>query len=201
VWVEKEALIDVVGQAVRPFRLPHFACRGYTSQSEVWSAAMRLLGYMREGLTPVIFHLGDHDPSGIDMTRDIRDRLALFCNHHGYPAPEVKRLALNMDQIEEWNPPPNPAKVTDARFRDYEMNYGSESWELDALDPDTIVELIRDNVRPLVNQEAWDEQKKKEATGRAELEVVVEHYDDVKRYLRDEGWLDDESIEVDDDED
>lgn len=201
VWVEKEALIDVVSQAVRPFRLPHFACRGYTSQSEVWSAAMRLIGYYREGLTPVIFHLGDHDPSGIDMTRDITDRLALFCTHHGYPAPEVKRLALNMEQIEEWNPPPNPAKVTDARFRDYEMNYGSESWELDALDPDTIVETIRAAIRPLVNLEEWDRMKEKERIGRAELQAVVDHYGDLKDYLHDNDWLEITDDEEDEDAD
>lgn len=199
VWVEKDALIGVIGTAVRPFRLPHFACRGYTSQSEVWGAAMRMVEYRRQGLTPVIFHLGDHDPSGIDMTRDIRDRLALFCWHHGYEPPEVKRLALNMDQIEEYDPPPNPAKVTDARFASYEAEYGEESWELDALDPDVIVTLIRDNIRPLIDKDAWDGMKEKEAKGRATLEAIREHYDSVIEHLDAEGLL--PEVEVSDDED
>lgn len=78
----------------------------------------------------VILHLGDHDPSGIDMTRDISDRLELF----GADV-EVKRIALNWDQIDEFTPPPNPAKLSDSRAGAYIAEYGDESWELDALEP------------------------------------------------------------------
>ena len=71
VWVEKDALVDIVGQACQPIDTPYFSCRGYTSQSEMWTAARRFLRQnQREGR--YIIHLGDHDPSGIDMTRDIQ---------------------------------------------------------------------------------------------------------------------------------
>ena len=68
VWVEKDALVDIVGQACRPLDTPYFSCRGYTSQSEMWSAAQRFIGQDYRD-NRVIIHLGDHDPSGIDMTR------------------------------------------------------------------------------------------------------------------------------------
>jgi hypothetical protein len=105
VWVEKDALICIVEQAASRLDCPCFSCRGYTSQSEMWGAAMRFIEKSENSRECVLIHLGDHDPSGIDMTRDIRERLAMFG-----ASVDVKRIALNMPQIEEYNPPPNPAK-------------------------------------------------------------------------------------------
>ena len=93
VWVEKDALVDIVGQACRPLDTPYFSCRGYTSQSEMWSAAQRFISQDYRD-NRVIIHLGDHDPSGIDMTRDIQERLQMF-GADVY----VKRVALTMNQI------------------------------------------------------------------------------------------------------
>ena len=145
VWVEKQALEQVVEQAAEPFDVGYLACKGYMSQSEMWSAAQRLGAKRAAGKTAVIIHLGDHDPSGIDMSRDIGARLKQF----GVTA-EVRRIALNMDQIEEHNPPPNPAKQTDARYKNYERDFGDESWELDALEPSMIEDLITDTIKGYV---------------------------------------------------
>ena len=41
-WVEKDALIGVLEVACRRHQIPYFSCRGYTSDSEVWSAAQRM---------------------------------------------------------------------------------------------------------------------------------------------------------------
>lgn len=72
------------------------------------------------------------------MTRDITERLTETFG----VCVEVKRIALNMEQIEELQPPPNPAKLTDSRVGGYIKNFGRQSWELDALDPNTITNLI-----------------------------------------------------------
>ncbi len=78
VWCEKEALIGIFARVCRTYDVDYFACRGYVSQSEMWRAARRLHRYSTMGQTPVILHFGDHDPSGIDMTRDIVDRMGMF---------------------------------------------------------------------------------------------------------------------------
>lgn len=78
VWIEKDALVGVIEGVCEANDVPYFSCRDYTSQSEVWGAAQRLLRHVRRGQIPVVLHLGDHDPSGLDMTRDITDRLGLF---------------------------------------------------------------------------------------------------------------------------
>lgn len=180
VWVEKDALIGIVSQICSKLDVPHFSCRGYTSQSEMWAAARRFISQdHRESRT--IIHLGDHDPSGIDMTRDIRERLALF----GADV-DVKRVALTMEQIERFSPPPNPTKLTDARASGYISEYGHECWELDALEPKIITSLIRNEVTALMDADLFTEVERREQTDKSNIQLVCDNYDDVIRNLRDE---------------
>jgi hypothetical protein len=165
VWIEKEALAGVFERVCKEERVSYLSCRGYTSQSEMWRAAQRLMEYQDKDQQPVILHFGDHDPSGIDMSRDIKDRLALFGANV-----EFKRLALNKAQVDEYDPPPNPAKATDTRFEDYRSVYGDESWELDALDPTVLSDLVRKEIETLKDKVAW--------------KIKVEEEEEHKRLLR-----------------
>lgn len=175
VWVEKQALIEVVQRAASRFRVASFACKGYVSQSEMYEAGKRIQGYLDVGQTPLILHLGDHDPSGLDMTRDIERRLSMF----GYTEVEVRRIALNMDQVEAYNPPPNPAKMTDSRVHDYISQYGPSSWELDALDPATLDALIALNIRAEMDEPAFEAERRRERQVRAQMVNVAQHWDEI----------------------
>lgn len=174
VWIEKEALVGVVEPICEELDIAYFACRGYSSQSEQWRAGKRFCQRWDDSRqSTVILHLGDHDPSGIDMTRDNRTRLELFTSQFG-DIVEVQRLALNMDQVDQYNPPPNPAKMTDSRAEGYVAQYGDSSWELDALDPPVIAALIREAVDPLIDNRLWDERKELEKRGRERLSLISE---------------------------
>jgi len=154
VWIEKDALIGIVENVCSDLDVPCFSCRGYISQSAMWRAARRHLEKEACGdKNTYILHLGDHDPSGIDMTRDIEDRMSLFGSNVA-----VRRLALNMEQIDELSPPPNPAKFTDSRYARYISQYGHQSWELDALEPSYIDELVTTEIQKLTNQKKYKEQ-------------------------------------------
>lgn len=198
VWVEKEALAGVVQRAANAWDLDWFSCRGYTSSSELWSAAQRLLRYIRRDQNVVILHLGDHDPSGLDMTRDIDDRLQLFIGHHLRSRPnarasvEVRRIALNMDQVEQYDPPPNPAKTTDSRAADYIEQYGPESWELDALDPATLDALIRSHVENIVDVDRYQALEDAETEMRNDLTTAARRWDEVTEFLDSEPETDEE---------
>ncbi len=158
VWIEKDALIGVIEGVCRREDVSYFSCRGYTSQSEMWGASIRLFKHHEEsGQHPVIIHLGDHDPSGIDMTRDIEDRLRLF----GLDI-TVERIALNMNQVNKYNPPPNPAKITDSRAGKYIQNFGRESWELDALEPTMLEKLIASKIARYRDERLWAKMVAKE---------------------------------------
>jgi hypothetical protein len=200
VWIEKDALVGVFEPVCEELDAPLFSCRGYTSQSEVWCAAQRLEAYLMTGQEVVILHFGDHYPSGLDMTRDIRERLQLFLlrdwiNHederHAFTSREerrdwlvreheargwdtrldVRRLALTWVEIQRYSPPPNPAKSTDARYRKYSEEFGHESWELDALEPTVLGQLVRDEVAGLLDHDRWDASVAREQAGAARLQA------------------------------
>lgn len=169
VWVEKEALIDVVGKVCSALDVTHFACKGYGSQSELYAAGKRLEAKKAEGKHPVILHLGDHDPSGMDMTDDIENRLSLFARHRV----DVRRLALNMDQVEQYAPPPNPTKTTDARTKQYTQRFGSSCWELDALEPSVIGDLISTSIHEFMDPVLWRQAIELEQAHKRDLAVMA----------------------------
>lgn len=173
VWVEKDALKGIVGQVCRRLDVPYFSCRGYVSQSEMWSAANRLIKINKINRQPIILHLGDHDPSGKDMSRDIVERLEVF----GVEDLVFERLALNYDQIELYNPPPNPTKVTDSRCRGYMEEFGTECWELDALKPEVIDSIITDNICRYIDITKFSTKKAEEAGCKRLLRTVAENWD------------------------
>ena len=181
-WIEKDALLGVLEAAAEPWQLPYFSCRGYTSASEVWGAARRIGRVIDRGRKAIVLHMGDHDPSGLDMSRDIEARIRLFLAGDGIADQEqfeLRRIALNRDQIDEYDPPPNPAKTTDSRYASYEVEHGDESWELDALSPEVIARLVEDQVRGLLDEEAWGQAKAAQAQGRTQLQAVSQRWSSV----------------------
>ena len=175
VWIEKDALVGVIEDVCQRNDVPFFSCRGYVSDSEMWSGGIRILNHTKKKDQEVlILHLGDHDPSGIDMTRDIEERLSLFSDNATF---EMRRIALTMEQIEELSPPPNPAKITDSRYGGYVTRYGEESWELDALEPQYIANLIRDNIEQERDEDKWNEAIDKQERERGQIDTIIKRWD------------------------
>lgn len=180
VWVEKDALSSVIRRPCAKWRVPYMACKGYLSASTAWEAGQRMWEADQDGQRCVVIHLGDHDPSGIDMTRDNRDRLRMF----GHDADiEVRRIALNMDQIERYNPPTNPAKMSDSRAGDYLAQFGESSWELDALSPSVLDSLISDTIEEYIDPDVWEATLAEEEEVREHLKKIHANWDQVDQFL------------------
>lgn len=175
VWVEKDALEGVLGKVANDLDVPFFSCRGYGSDTSFWNAGQRFKGYAEAGQTPVLIHLGDHDPSGIDMSRDIAARVGLFMDGLGGDL-VFERVALNLGQVRRFDPPPNPAKVTDSRFRGYVEAHGTECWELDALDPEVIEDVVRSAVLPYRDEDRFADRLAAEADFRRTLRRAADHW-------------------------
>ena len=143
-WVEKDALSGVLAPVATQYHITLMVNRGYSSQSAMYEASRR---FIYEGDKEChLFYLGDHDPSGEDMVRDVQDRLNMF----GAEV-EVTKIALTMEQVQKYNPPPNPAKLTDSRANNYIAKFGNESWEVDALPPEALRTLITDTILEHLN--------------------------------------------------
>ena len=155
-WVEKDALAGVLQPLAWEYHVTMMVNRGYSSQSAMYDAGNR---FSREGRgkSCVLLYLGDFDPSGEDMVRDIGERLEMFGANV-----KVEKIALTMAQIKKYNPPPNPAKLSDPRAVKYMAEHGDSSWEVDALPPEVLAEVIRGAIKPLVNVAKMNEVKRKE---------------------------------------
>jgi hypothetical protein len=233
IWIEKDALIGVVEDPCYTYQVDYFSNRGFTSQSAMYEAAQRIRRRLNKGQDVHIFHLGDHDPSGIDMSRDIESRLRMFLAvdlkedlrtkagelmsqaeaggalvlngstfKERYPEQHDKlveeltkfqrergklhfdRIGLNMDQIDELRPPPNPAKFTDSRAKGYIDTYGYDSWELDALPPDYMVDLVRRAILSVRDERLWGIEVQREIKERKLLKSIADNWTEVRKFVQ-----------------
>jgi hypothetical protein len=151
----------------------------------MWAASQRLGERIAEGQEVVVLHLGDHDPSGIDMSRDIGRRISDFLWGDGREEGmfALRRIALNYDQVTAYGPPPNPAKLTDSRVASYIDRFGTESWELDALEPTVIGDLITEHVLALRDEAEWAKIESEEKRQGAVLRACHERWSEVAEFL------------------
>jgi hypothetical protein len=132
-WLEKDALAGVVLPITALYDVPLMVARGYASLSFLHSAAE----YINELEVPVyIYHLGDFDPSGMNAGEKIEETLREMA-----PDADItfQRIAVTVDQINAWNLPTRPTKMTDSRAR----GFGEISVELDAIEPNRLRDLAR----------------------------------------------------------
>jgi hypothetical protein len=173
VWIEKEALIGVIEPTCK--KLSFFACKGYSSSSCAHEAAMRLQEYANGGQKPVILYLGDLDPSGEDMSRDVANRMEAFSVDV-----QIKRLALNMDQVKQYNPPPQMVKQSDARSKKFIAKNGNSCWELDALGTDVLARLVDTAVSSMLNKRRWEQATTRQEAERRQLLDLSEKWNPAK---------------------
>lgn len=165
VMVEKQALEGVLTPVCNQWGVRFTANKGYSSSSTLYETGKRLAA-VEPGKACYILYLGDHDPSGLDMTRDIQERLSMFS---GIPV-NVERLALNYDQVLALNPPENPAKETDARYKEYLQSFGTASWELDAIEPQALADMVTAAIEnKITDLIAWNDTRRLQADMTAQL--------------------------------
>lgn len=180
VWIEKDALIELAKEACDAFDIPFVAVKAYNSASAMWEATKRFREYVRSGQRPLILHLGDHDYTGDDCSRFLQERMELMT---GSPV-ELRRLALNIDQIEKYELPPQPGKHSDPRFKGYFAKHSTtDVWELDALAPDIIVKIIEDGIRSVLDPELRQVFVAEAAMGRNQLRKTAKNWEHVKQSI------------------
>lgn len=171
VWVEKDALSGVLSRVTEYYHVRLMVNRGYSSTTAMYDAAERLRSQADNGRDPLILYLGDHDPSGLDMIRDISDRLAKF----GITA-TVTPVALTHEQINQYDPPPNPAKVSDPRATGYIKEHGRVSWEVDALNPRTLLDVVGNHIRQNIDIHKFESMMDREKADIKELQTIISSY-------------------------
>jgi hypothetical protein len=163
-WLEKDALSGIFEEALDPYGVTLNVGRGYDGWDSIHEAAQRF----RSGEGCAILYFGDFDPSGEDMVRSLRERLAEFeCQ------PEIGKCALTFEDVRRYRLPPDFTKQTDTRRAAFVARYGDISVELDALP----LEVLR--ARIVEEVEAWidlDALARIRATENAERERLIEAF-------------------------
>lgn len=131
-------------------------------------ASKRFKQATNEGKEPVILYYGDADPSGDSIPVSIKENL----DRLGVDV-ELKRMALNPDQIEEMNLPGVPAKITDSRTANWD---GKSCVELDAIEPDTLAQMCKDDIEELFDRDLYNELKDQEKEERQKYQKALKEF-------------------------
>jgi hypothetical protein len=203
VWVEKDAISSVLKRVTSKYGVKILVNRGYGSASSMYDAYERIEAQLNGAAErAVIIYLGDHDPSGLDMIRDINDRIAEMLAYSVEDSAdkfEVKQIALTMKQIRQYSPPPNPAKTTDTRSPEYIRQHGNKSWEVDALKPEVLNALLTKAIEAEIDISTYTDVMDQERDQRTEIRKIGTHYGKIKKFVA-KLTVDDDDPEPDDED-
>jgi hypothetical protein len=160
--VEKNGIVEQLQSWFGDLGVPILALGGYSSQTYADDVRDDIEAQMRRA---VLIYAGDFDPSGEDIDRDFLKRVEGF--------DEVRRIALNTEQIEEYDLPENAGKKTDTRAGSFVAKHGRlVQVELDALAPDVLRGLYQDAIDDFWDYDAYDAILKTEADERARVRAA-----------------------------
>ena len=207
VWSEKDALSGILYEITSKYHVRLVINRGYSSITAIYDAYKRFKEAIIDEKKVYVLYFGDHDPSGLDMIRDIKERLMnllmigllrekaedmknmtnddeefkeMIDSHMGWVQEHLSviHVGLTYDQVLEFNPPPNPAKEDDPRSKGYKAQYGTSSWEVDALPPNILNELLTEAIEAEIALSKYEEILAQEEEDKYKLEKVKNKFNE-----------------------
>lgn len=170
VWLEKDALADVIYPTVDGWGVPLFVTRGVSSSTYTYNAAQDVIAHARNGQRTMIFALFDYDAGGERGFNKVREISGRAGGVGSLMQPAIDRLALTAEQVEAWSLPTRPAKKSDPQA----AKWGNRpAVELDAIPTGTLIGLVDDAIRSLVDPRAWNVEQAVEAEERRGLEELM----------------------------
>jgi hypothetical protein len=169
VWCEKGTIRGVLWPVLAKLGVGLRVMHGFTSATSVWEACN--LGNDRRPL--VALYIGDWDPSGLCMSEtDLPKRIKEYGGDHI----EFRRIALTVDQT---GPLPSfsvETKKGDKRYKWFKANYGDKCWELDAMDPRQLRDLVEDEINALIDRPLWEQQEALQAREKQSIELQLRQW-------------------------
>jgi len=177
IWTEKDAVSGILARVASHYHIKLLIDRGYISHSTIYRSYKKILAETmvfaeaNAGRVSRILYVGDHDPSGLDMLRDIEEKLKGFgLTNDDF---RVIPVALRKSQVREYKIPENFAKITDPRARMYIVEHGRSSWEVDALKPKVLHKLVDDAVMIYLDTNQFSRMLRQEERDKKKLGEMV----------------------------
>jgi hypothetical protein len=167
--VEKDTVAGKLSTITEEYDVPLHPIRGYNSESFTWRIARRW-DKIEKPIT--IYYMGDHDPSGRDLERDVRDRLT---SQSKRPFQWV-RLAVNPEHFEEFNIIPLAPKKRDTRYRKFVDRYGEDCAEVEAIPATDLRSILETAIRSHIPWDEWERLQEVERIEREQWEVFTRQF-------------------------
>lgn len=180
VFTEKDALSSIIEPICDKYHIRFNVNKGYSSASIMYKLSKRIAKKIDEGKEVILLYVGDFDPSGLDMVRDIDDRITEFLEngetyYNSYKF-SIHHVALTLEQINERNPPPNPAKIKDPRAKWYIAKYGKKSYEVEALKPQYLINKIEEAIHQYIENDKYIKYLDKEKKQKEDMKNFADKY-------------------------
>lgn len=146
VWCEAGGMLPQLADYCNDYGIPVLSSGGFDSVTTKHNFAQEASDFD----DVLIFHIGDHDPSGVHMHSSLDEDLTAFVDYYGGNI-EVSRLAVVPDQIEEMNLPTAPPKKTDNRA------FEGLTTQAEAIDPADLKELVQGAIEAEMDLNIYDE--------------------------------------------
>jgi len=156
VWCEAAGMAPQLRTVCDGYTIPVYSSGGFDSVTVKHSIAHEFASMGNV----LVFHIGDHDPSGVHVFGSLDEDIRAFMAGMGGDA-EFVRLAVLPEHIEEYGLPTAPPKKSDRR------NFHGETVQAEALPPDVLVEILRNRIEEAIDSDLYamalnDEQRQKE---------------------------------------
>lgn len=169
VWCEAGGMVPQLDRVAREYSVPVYSSGGFDSVTVKHQLASEFAAMGNV----VVFHIGDHDPSGVHVFGSLDGDIRAFLDAMGGEA-EFVRLAVTPDQIDEHNLPTSPAKATDRRAFD------GDTVQAEALPPDVLAGVVGDAILSRLNRAALFEVLDRERDAKRRLEAWVQTLPEVE---------------------
>ncbi len=183
VFVEKDAIAGSIQPVTREFDVALQVVRGYSSVSfageigAIWSQVRK----------PIFaYYLGDFDPSGFDIERDLAEKLSRYSDRNVWhvpwgdepvdPQPDAvywTRLAVCEGDFEEHNLIRLPVKNSDMRTKAFLAAHGAHCAEVDAIPPAELRSRVQAAILSHIDAGRWERLKRAECLERETLTVSL----------------------------
>ena len=172
VWCEAAGMVPQLARVADPFGVAVYSSGGFDSVTVKRDAAARIVNRSRP---TCVLHIGDLDADGCAIVDAAADDVIAFCNDAGGIAPTFVRVALTPAQVRDYSLPTAPQK---ARKDGQRLRGGAlaETVQAEALEPATLVRLVRDSIEARIDRAALDRVMAHELDVRAELVAAVDRF-------------------------
>jgi hypothetical protein len=181
VFVEKDAVAGAVQPVTEENDVRLHVCRGYASVS----IAGEIAQLWRRVRKPIFAcYLGDFDPSGFDIERDLCEKLVRYSgrerclgnNPPGLDAFNWTRLAVVEDDFDDHDLIRLPVKTKDKRAAGFIRDFGRDCAEVDALPPTELRRRVEAAVNEHIDVERWNRLIEVERLEQETLDTMVSHW-------------------------